>query len=41
MTEQRRIRHFIQGLNVEIQKDLAVAEINSFSEVMEKAPDFK
>ena len=37
MTEQRRIRRFIQGLNVEIQKDLAVAQINAFSEAVEKA----
>nr|XP_027065180.1 uncharacterized protein LOC113691285 [Coffea arabica] len=28
---------FIQGLNVEIQKDLAVAQITAFSEVVEKA----
>ena len=31
MTEQRRIRRFIQGLNVEIQKDLAAAQITAFS----------
>ncbi|XP_027157561.1 eukaryotic translation initiation factor 3 subunit F-like [Coffea eugenioides] len=37
MTEQRRIRRFVQGLNVEIQKDLAVAQINTFSEAVEKA----
>ena len=37
MTEQRRVRRFIQGLNVEIQKDLAVAQINSFSDAVEKA----
>ena len=24
---QRRIRHFVQGLNMEIQKDLAVAQM--------------
>ena len=36
MAEQRRIRRFIQGLNVEIQKDLAVAQINAFSEVVKK-----
>ena len=34
--EQRRVRRFIQGLNVKIQKDLAVAQINTFSEAMEK-----
>ena len=37
VTEQRRIQRFVQGLNVEIQKDLAVAQINTFSDVMEKA----
>ncbi|XP_071921807.1 uncharacterized protein [Coffea arabica] len=37
LTEQRRVRRFIQRLNVEIQKDLAVAQINTFSEVVEKA----
>nr|XP_027062796.1 uncharacterized protein LOC113689175 [Coffea arabica] len=36
MTEQRRIRRFVQGLNVEIQKDLAVAQINAFSDAEEK-----
>ena len=37
MTEQRRIRRFVQGLNVEIQKDHAVAQINAFSETVKKA----
>ena len=37
MTEQRRIRRFVLGLNVEIQKDLAVAQINAFSDAVEKA----
>ncbi|XP_027156852.1 uncharacterized protein LOC113758021 [Coffea eugenioides] len=37
LTEQRRVRRFIQGLNVEIQKDLAVAQINTFSDAVEKA----
>ncbi|XP_027184026.1 uncharacterized protein LOC113782333 [Coffea eugenioides] len=37
VTEQRRVRRFIQGLNVEIQKDLVVAQINTFSEAVEKA----
>nr|XP_027103070.1 uncharacterized protein LOC113724363 [Coffea arabica] len=36
MTEQRRIRQFVQGLNVEIQKDLAIAQINAFSDTVEK-----
>ncbi|XP_071925688.1 uncharacterized protein [Coffea arabica] len=37
ITEQRRIRRFIQGLNVEIQKDLAVAQLSTFSDAVEKA----
>ena len=37
VTEQRRIRRFVQGLNVEIQKDLAVAQLNTFSDAVEKA----
>ena len=37
VTEQRRVWRFIQGLNVKIQKDLAVAQINTFSEAVEKA----
>ncbi|XP_027169055.1 uncharacterized protein LOC113768775 [Coffea eugenioides] len=37
LTEQRRVRRFIQGLNVEIQKDLAVAQISTFSDAVEKA----
>nr|XP_027082238.1 uncharacterized protein LOC113704544 [Coffea arabica] len=37
LTEQRRARRFLQGLNVEIQKDLAVAQITTFSDVVEKA----
>nr|XP_027066202.1 uncharacterized protein LOC113692058 [Coffea arabica] len=37
LTEQRRVQRFIQGLNVEIQKDLAVAQINTFSDAVEKA----
>ncbi|XP_071932106.1 uncharacterized protein [Coffea arabica] len=37
LTEQRRIWRFVQGLNVEIQKDLAAAQINAFSEAVEKA----
>ncbi|XP_071914062.1 uncharacterized protein [Coffea arabica] len=36
VTEQRRIRRFILGLNVEIQKDLAVVQINTFSDTVEK-----
>nr|XP_027066068.1 uncharacterized protein LOC113691937 [Coffea arabica]XP_027066079.1 uncharacterized protein LOC113691946 [Coffea arabica] len=37
MTVQRRIRRFVQGLNIEIQKDLAVVQINTFSDTVEKA----
>ncbi|XP_071906063.1 uncharacterized protein [Coffea arabica] len=37
LTEQRRVRRFTQGLNVEIQKDLAVAQIHTFSDAVEKA----
>ncbi|XP_027169400.1 uncharacterized protein LOC113769124 [Coffea eugenioides] len=36
MIKQRRIRRFVQGLNVKIQKNLAVAQINVFSEAVEK-----
>ena len=36
VTEQRQIRRFVQWLNVEIQKDLTVAQINTFSDVVEK-----
>lgn len=34
--EQKRIRRFIQGLSVKIQKDLAVAQINMFGDAVEK-----
>nr|XP_027071946.1 uncharacterized protein LOC113696760 [Coffea arabica] len=37
VTEQRRIRRFVQGLNVEVQKDLAEGQINAFSDAVEKA----
>nr|XP_027067210.1 uncharacterized protein LOC113692827 [Coffea arabica] len=37
MTEQRQIRRFVRGLNVEIQKDLAVAQLSAFSNAVEKA----
>ena len=36
-TKQRRIRRFVQGLNVELQEALAAAQINTFTEVLEKA----
>ena len=35
--ERRRIRRFIQGLNVEIQEGLAVTQISTFTEALEKA----
>ncbi|XP_027174390.1 uncharacterized protein LOC113774009 [Coffea eugenioides] len=37
LTEQKRIRRFIQGLNVEIQEALAAAQLNTFSQALEKA----
>ena len=36
-TEPRKVRRFVQGLNVEIQEALAAAQINTFTEVLEKA----
>ncbi|XP_071923195.1 uncharacterized protein [Coffea arabica] len=36
-TEQKRVRRFVQGLNIEIQEALAAAQINTFTEVLEKA----
>nr|XP_027068359.1 uncharacterized protein LOC113693827 [Coffea arabica] len=35
--ERRRIRRFVQGLNVEIQEGLAATQISTFTEVLEKA----
>ena len=35
-TEQRRVRQFVQGLNVEIHESLAAAQITTFTEVLEK-----
>ncbi|XP_027184090.1 uncharacterized protein LOC113782396 [Coffea eugenioides] len=37
VTEQRRMRRLIRGLNIEIQEALAAAQINTFTEVLEKA----
>ena len=37
VTEQRRVRRFVQGLNVEIQEGLVVAQVNTFTEALEKA----
>ncbi|XP_027060732.1 uncharacterized protein [Coffea arabica] len=37
LTDQRRIRRFIQGLNVEFQEALAVAQLETYSQAIEKA----
>ncbi|XP_071906049.1 uncharacterized protein [Coffea arabica] len=37
LAEHQRVRCFIRGLNVEIQKDLAIAQITTFSDAVEKA----
>ena len=34
--EQRRVRRFVQRLNIKIQEVLAAAQINTFMEVIEK-----
>nr|XP_027122060.1 uncharacterized protein LOC113738999 [Coffea arabica] len=36
-TEQRRVRRFVQGLNVEIQEGLAAVRIDTFADAVEKA----
>ncbi|XP_027156901.1 uncharacterized protein LOC113758067 [Coffea eugenioides] len=36
VTEQRRVRRFVQGINVKIQEALAAEQINTFTEVFEK-----
>ncbi|XP_027171901.1 uncharacterized protein LOC113771524 [Coffea eugenioides] len=36
-TEQRRVRKFVQGLNVEIQEGLAAVRIDTFADAVEKA----
>ncbi|XP_071933110.1 uncharacterized protein [Coffea arabica] len=36
-TEQRRVRRFVQGLNVELQESLAAVRIDTFAEVVERA----
>ncbi|XP_027174558.1 uncharacterized protein LOC113774193 [Coffea eugenioides] len=41
MTEQRRIRCFVQGLNIEIQKNLIVAQLSAFSDAVEKTQRVK
>mgnify|MGYP004723485119 CR=1 FL=1 len=35
-TEQRKVRGFVQGLNGEIQEAVAVTQINTFMEVLER-----
>ncbi|XP_027174388.1 uncharacterized protein LOC113774007 [Coffea eugenioides] len=37
ITERKRIRRFIQGLNVEIQESLATAQIITFTDTLDKA----
>ncbi|XP_027158420.1 uncharacterized protein LOC113760043 [Coffea eugenioides] len=36
-TEQRRVRRFVQGLNVEVQEGLAAVRIDTFADAVEKA----
>ena len=36
-TEPKRIRRFVQGLNVEIHEALAAAQLETFSQALEKA----
>ncbi|XP_071901271.1 uncharacterized protein [Coffea arabica] len=36
-TEQRRVRRFVQGLNVELQESLAAVRIDTFAEAVERA----
>ncbi|XP_027151777.1 uncharacterized protein LOC113766514 [Coffea eugenioides] len=36
LTEQKRIRRFVQGLNVEIHEALAAAQLDTFSQALEK-----
>ncbi|XP_071918701.1 uncharacterized protein [Coffea arabica] len=40
-TDQRCIRRFVQGLNVEIQEGRATAQINTYSDAVEKAQRFE
>ena len=41
ITEQKRKRRFIQGLNLEIYETLAAAPISTFGEALEKAQRIK
>ena len=36
-TERRRVRRFIQGLNLELQEALAAVQVNTFTEALKKA----
>ncbi|XP_071905700.1 uncharacterized protein [Coffea arabica] len=36
-TEQRRVKRFVQGLNVEVQEGLAAVRIDTFADAVEKA----
>ncbi|XP_071940794.1 uncharacterized protein [Coffea arabica] len=36
-TEQRRVRRFVQGLNVEIQEGLAAVQLDTFADAVERA----
>ncbi|XP_071921742.1 uncharacterized protein [Coffea arabica] len=36
-TEQRRVRRFVQGLNVELQESLAAVRIDTFADAVERA----
>nr|XP_027127786.1 uncharacterized protein LOC113743923 [Coffea arabica]XP_027127787.1 uncharacterized protein LOC113743925 [Coffea arabica] len=37
LTDQRKIRRFVQGLNLEIQEALAAAQLKTYSQAIEKA----
>nr|XP_027090300.1 uncharacterized protein LOC113711335 [Coffea arabica] len=37
LTDRKRIRRFVQGLNVEIQEALAAAQLDTFNQTLEKA----
>ena len=37
ITERRKVRRFIKGLNLEIQEALAAVQLNTFTEALEKA----
>ena len=37
VTERRRVRRFIQGLNLEMQDALVAVQVHTFTEALEKA----